>query len=74
MKSNDKLIAVAIGSILVVGAFMVGIPIGLPDVEGTLLPRRRKAPLPLLSPHPRRRTWTGGKRSGPRTGARQLWK
>ena len=30
MKSNDKLIAIAIGSILVVGAFMVGILIGLP--------------------------------------------
>ena len=31
MKSNNKLIAVAIGSILVVGAFLVGILISLPD-------------------------------------------
>ena len=37
MKSNDKLIAIAIGSILVVGAFMVGVLIDLPGQDKSVV-------------------------------------
>ena len=51
MKSNDKLIAVAIGSILVVGAVMVGILIGFPG--GLLSAVRAQEPVtPTPKPLP----------------------
>ena len=51
MKSNDKLIAIAIGSILVVGAFLVGIIIGLPDSGGSSVRAQESTtPTPLPAP------------------------
>ena len=51
MKSNDKLIAIAIGSILVVGAFLVGIIIGLPDSGGSSV-RAQESSTPPPKPPP----------------------
>ena len=51
MKSNDKLIAIAIGSILVVGAFLVGILISLPD-NGDSSVRAQESSTPPPKPLP----------------------
>ena len=51
MKSNDRLIAVAIGSVLVVGAFMVGILIGFPGGEQSSA-RAQESTTPTPKPAP----------------------
>ena len=51
MKSNDRLIAIAIGSILVVGAFLVGILISLPDNgDSSVRAQESTTPTPLPPP------------------------
>ena len=51
MKPNDRLIAVAIGSVLVVGAFLVCIIIGLPDSGGSSV-RAQESTTPTPKPAP----------------------
>ena len=51
MKSNNKLIAVAVGSILMVGAFLVGILISLPD-NGNSSVRAQESSTPPPKPLP----------------------